>query len=103
GDGTVPLALAKLPKLRTYFVAELHGNLANNSQVIRAVVDLVRHGRTSHLPQRWRTRRGAVRRIDDAELRREGGGEKIDWRNLSSAQREAALGELDRTRLIIRE
>ena len=102
GDGTVPLALAMLPKLESYFVDELHGNLANNSQVIRAVVDLVRRGRTRHLPQRWRNKRGPVRRIDDAELRRENGG-KIDWGSLSSAQREAALGELDSARLIIRE
>jgi pimeloyl-ACP methyl ester carboxylesterase len=102
GDGTVPLALARLPKLKSYFVDELHGNLANNRQVIRAVVDLVRCGRTHHLPQLWRAKRAAVRRIDDAALRREGGG-KIDWRKLSSAQREAVLGELDSARLIIRE
>jgi pimeloyl-ACP methyl ester carboxylesterase len=102
GDGTVPLALARLPKVDSYFVDELHGNLANNSQVIRAVVDLVGRGRTRHLPQRWRNKRGPVRRIDDAELRRENGG-KIDWGSLSSAQREAALGELDSARLIIRE
>jgi pimeloyl-ACP methyl ester carboxylesterase len=102
GDGTVPLALAMLPKLNSYFVDELHGNLANNSQVIRAVVDLVSRGRTRHLPQRWRNKRGPVRRIDDAELRRENGG-KIDWGSLSSAQREAALSELDSARLIIRE
>jgi hypothetical protein len=30
-------------------------------------------------------------------------GRKIDWGSLSSAQREAALGELDSARLIIRE
>jgi pimeloyl-ACP methyl ester carboxylesterase len=102
GDGTVPLAMARLPKLKSYFVEELHGNLANNRRVIRAVVDLVRRGRTHHLPQHWRNKRGPVRRIDDAELRREHGG-KIDWASLSSAQREAALGELDSARLIIRE
>jgi hypothetical protein len=102
GDGTVPLAMARLPKLKSYFVEELHGNLANNPRVIRAVVDLVRRGRTHHLPQHWRNKRGPMRRIDDAELRREHGG-KIDWASLSSAQREAALGELDSARLIIRE
>lgn len=102
GDGTVPLAMAMLPKLKSYFVEELHGNLANNPQVIRAVVDLVCRGRTHHLPQRWRNKRGPVRRIDDAGLRREN-RRKIDWGSLSSAQREAALGELDSARLIIRE
>jgi pimeloyl-ACP methyl ester carboxylesterase len=102
GDGTVPLALATLPKLKSYFVEELHGNLANNAQVIRAIIDLVRHGRTRHLPKRWRVRRGPVQRIDDAQLRTENGG-KIDWASLSSAEREAALGELDSARLVIRE
>ncbi len=102
GDGTVPLALARLPRLKSYFVEEMHGNLANNHLVIRAVVDLVCRGRTRHLLQRAPTRRGSVRRIDDAELRREAGA-KIDWGKLTSAQREAVLGELDSTRLIIRE
>jgi hypothetical protein len=54
------------------------------------------------LPERWRARRGPVRRIDDAQLRTETGG-KIDWGSLTSAEREAALGELDSARLVIRE
>jgi pimeloyl-ACP methyl ester carboxylesterase len=102
GDGTVPLALAALPKLKCYFVEELHGSLANNARVIQAIIDLVRRGRTRQLPERWRVRRGPVRRIDDAQLRTEN-GEKIDWGGLTSAEREAALGELDSTRLVIRE
>jgi pimeloyl-ACP methyl ester carboxylesterase len=102
GDGTVPLTMATLPKLKCYFVDELHGNLANNAQVIRAVIDLIRSGRTRQLPERWRVRRGRVRRIDDAQLRTENGG-KIDWGSLTSAEREAALGELDSARVVIRE
>ena len=100
GDGTVPLPLATLPKLKAYFVDELHGNLANNAQVIRAVLDLVRRGRTRRLPDRWRPRRAPVRRIDDAQLRTEN-GEKIDWERLTSAEREAAIGDLDGGRLVI--
>jgi hypothetical protein len=102
GDGTVPVSLAALPKLKAYYVAELHGNLANNAQVIQAVMDIARRGRTSRLPRRWRLKRGAVARIDDAQLRKESGG-KIDWATLTSAEREAILGELDSTRLVIRE
>jgi pimeloyl-ACP methyl ester carboxylesterase len=94
GDGTVPLASALLPKLKTYFVEELHGNLANNPQVIQAAIDLVRRGRTQELPQRWNRRRGPLRSIDDVRLRMDDRG-KIDWRRLNSAQREAALAELD--------
>jgi pimeloyl-ACP methyl ester carboxylesterase len=103
GDGTVPRACAALPKLRCYFVQDLHGNLANNAQVIQAVIDLVHRGRTRRLPTRWPVKRGRLRRTDDAQLRRLESGPKIDWANLTSAQREAALGELDSTRLVIRE
>jgi pimeloyl-ACP methyl ester carboxylesterase len=102
GDGTVPLALATLPKLKCYFVEELHGNLANNAQVIEAIIDLLRRGRTRQLARRWRERRGPVRRIDDAQLRTENRA-KIDWASLSSAEREATLSELDSARLVIRE
>jgi len=91
-----------VPKLKSYFVQELHGNLANNAQVIQAIIDLVRRGRTRRLPGRWRVRRGPVQHIDDAQLRLES-GEKIDWAGLTSAEREAALGELDSGRLVIRE
>jgi pimeloyl-ACP methyl ester carboxylesterase len=99
GDGTVPLSLARLPKLKCYFVDEAHADLANNARVIQAVLDLVRRGRTSGLPQRWRAKPGAVRRIDDAQLSMEGAG-KIDWRRLTPAQREAVFAELDSGRLL---
>jgi pimeloyl-ACP methyl ester carboxylesterase len=102
GDGTVPLSGAMLPGIKSYFVEDLHGNLANNPRVIQAIVDLLRRGHTRRLARRWRPKRGPLRRIDDSQLRLEGGG-KIDWGSLTSAQREAALGELDSTRLVIRE
>lgn len=94
GDGTVPLALARLPRLDTYYVEETHANLANNALVIRAVIDLLRRGRTRLLPRRWRSKRARLRRTNDAKLRRNDGG-KIDWRRLNSAEREATLAELD--------
>jgi pimeloyl-ACP methyl ester carboxylesterase len=96
GDGTVPVARALLPRLKTYFVDEAHGNLANNSQVIRAIIDLLRHGRTRELARRFVPRRSRPTGIDDARLRLVGAG-KIDWRRLDSAQREAALKDLDAT------
>jgi hypothetical protein len=91
--------LARLPKLKCYFVDEAHADLANNSRVIRAIIDLVRRGRTSSLPRRWRARPGAVRHIDDAQLRTEGAS-KIDWRRLTPAQREAVFAQLDSGRLL---
>ena len=99
GDGTVPLSLARLPKLKCYFVDESHADLANNARVIQAIIDLVRRGRTDGLPQRWRARSGAVRRVDDAQLRMEG-TEKIDWRRLTPAQREVVFAALDSGRLL---
>jgi pimeloyl-ACP methyl ester carboxylesterase len=99
GDGTVPLSLARLPRLKCYFVDDAHADLANNARVIQAVIDLVRRGRTSGLTRRWRAKPGLVRRIDDAQLRMES-AEKIDWRRLSPAQREAVFAELDSGRLL---
>jgi pimeloyl-ACP methyl ester carboxylesterase len=99
GDGTVPLSLARLPKLKCYFVDESHADLANNARVIQAIIDLVHRGRTGSLPQRWRAKPGVVRHIDDAQLRMEG-TEKIDWRRLTPAQREAVFAELDSGRLL---
>lgn len=94
GDGSVPVALALLPKLKTYFIDESHGNLAANSRVIRAVADLLRRGSTRELLRRFAPARGRLSRIDDARLKLIGGG-KIDWRGLSSAQRKVVLAELD--------
>ena len=96
GDGTVPVAMALLPRLKTYFIDEAHGNLANNSQVVSAILDLLRHGRTRELKRRFVPARGRQTRIDDARLRSVG-ARKINWRRLDSVQREAALMELDAT------
>jgi pimeloyl-ACP methyl ester carboxylesterase len=101
GDGTVPLAFAALRGLDCYYVEELHSNLAGNARVVRAVVDLVRRGRTRLLPTRWRGKPGPIQRIDDAALRRER-TVKIDWRRLSPAERQAALADLDSARLVCR-
>jgi hypothetical protein len=93
GDGTVPVALARLPRVPSYFVAEWHANLANNPQVIRAVIDLARRGRTAALPQRWRARRARPEYLDDETLRA-ADGPKIDWRGLGTAHRAALLRSL---------
>ena len=94
GDGTVPVACARLRGSKDYFVDELHGNLANNPVVIQAVIDLLKRGHTRELPRRWPGRRTAARSIDDAQLRM-GRFRKIDWRRLDLAQRQAVLRELD--------
>ena len=94
GDGTVPVAMALLPGLKTYFAEESHGNLANSPRLVGAIIDLASGGSTRALQRRYVPCEDGMRFIDDAELRRAGGG-KIDWRRLDSAQREAVLADLD--------
>jgi pimeloyl-ACP methyl ester carboxylesterase len=93
GDGTVPVALAALPGIPSYYVAEWHADLANHPSVIAAVLDLVRRGRTRALRNDWRPRRGPSTTINDAALAA-GDGPKIDWRKLSPAERAATLAAL---------
>ena len=52
GDGTVPLASARLegiPASQTWFVEEQHGNLPNHEKVESAVIDLLAGGTTQAL------------------------------------------------------
>jgi pimeloyl-ACP methyl ester carboxylesterase len=94
GDGTVPLCLALMRKLKTYYVEESHANLANNDRVIRACIDLIGGGRSRALPTRWVHRRAPGAVTNDARLKASG-GEKIDWRRLTPKQRESLLAELN--------
>ncbi|HMD73430.1 MAG TPA: alpha/beta fold hydrolase [Steroidobacteraceae bacterium] len=95
GDGTVPIASALLPTVGAFYVDEWHGNLANNPAVIRAIIELIRRGRTTALPaRRSRVRSKPVVRIDDAAFSA-ADGPKIDWRRLNKAQRAAALANLN--------
>jgi len=94
GDGTVPLALARLPAVRTYYVEEAHGNLASNPLVVAAVGELIRRGRTRLLAQRWRRSAKVRAHVDDAQLARLD-GPKVDWRKLAPAQRAAAVADLN--------
>jgi pimeloyl-ACP methyl ester carboxylesterase len=95
GDGTVPVSLAMLPALETYFADEGHGELANNPSVIAAIVALLRGEGGGGLPQRFTPSTEPLTRFDDAQLRCSAEVAKIDWRRLDSAQREAVLAELD--------
>jgi pimeloyl-ACP methyl ester carboxylesterase len=69
GDGTVPLALALLDNVKTYFIAEEHGALPNNSHIAEAVDEILRTGGTSVLPS-TRAARGAPKEtpISEAQL-----------------------------------
>ena len=70
GDGTVPLALAQLPDVKTYFVEESHGSLPNNAAVATAVGEILGTGATEVLAQRWApTRGGVVKSVDEKAAR----------------------------------
>jgi CHAT domain-containing protein len=91
GDGTVPLALAHWPNLRTWYVEEMHGSLPVNPDVGRAVVDLARAGETNALPSVLPRRRGAPT-LWQEDLR--GGPEpKVAWGDLSEREQREFLHE----------
>jgi hypothetical protein len=96
GDGTVPVSMALLPGLKTYYADELHGNLVCNSRIIDTLAELIREGGTQTLAREFTPRPCVPRRVDDARLREAELG-KIDWRRLTSAQREAVMADLDGT------
>ena len=49
GDGRVPHALGLLPGVPVYYVDEVHGDLARNEEVLRAVDELLETGSTDEL------------------------------------------------------
>lgn len=94
GDGTVPLALAEMPGVRTWYVREGHSELTTNSEVASAVIDLLRTGRTSRLTTSRPAPTRASASITDAALRRTG-RHKIDWHTLSTDERRVFLQTLN--------
>jgi len=60
GDGTVPLALAKLDGVKTYFIEEQHGSLPNNADAAKAVIDILETGATDVLQTTWTPKRRGV-------------------------------------------
>ena len=93
GDGTVAAARATLPGARNYYVRCEHGELPRNELVARAVVDLLRTGRTQRLPQRVVVGSGRTAYVSDAELRRSF-ARKIDWHGLRTAERRRYFARL---------
>ncbi len=86
GDGTVPLERAQLPGSDNYFVRCEHSALPRSATVARAVLELLRHGRTMRLAakpgrstgrsvtsaMRCCVRRGARRSIGPGSRRQRG-------------------------------
>lgn len=71
GDGTVPLAFARLDGAVTYYIEEGHGALPGNSEVAAAVADLFRRGDTDRLARTWAPEVRAATRVGESEMRAE--------------------------------
>ncbi len=70
GDGTVPIDFALLPgAVRTWYVVEKHGSLANNRIVAAAVADILARGDTAQLPTTWTPTRAAPIIVSESTLR----------------------------------
>jgi hypothetical protein len=91
GDGTVPLALAQWPGLKTWYVEESHGSLPGNAEVGHAVADLARGDATTALPRVLPQRRG-VPTLWQEDLRAPP-EPKIDWGDLSEREQREFLHE----------
>jgi pimeloyl-ACP methyl ester carboxylesterase len=69
GDGTVPLRLALLPGVQTYYVEGEHGSLPGNAAVQRALPSILATGHTAELPETPpQQRQVAVRTVREHEL-----------------------------------
>jgi hypothetical protein len=91
GDGTVPLALAQWPGLKTWYVEESHGSLPGNADVGRAVVDLAQGGTTAVLPTVL-PRRGGAPTLWQEDLRA-APEPKVAWGDLSEREQREFLHE----------
>jgi len=91
GDGTVPLALAHWPNLKTWYTEESHGSLPGNADIGRAVADLASGDSTNALPRVLPQRRG-VPTLWQEDLRA-GPEPKIDWKDLSEREQREFLHE----------
>jgi hypothetical protein len=94
GDGTVALASAQRPGADNYYVRCEHSELPRSVSVARAIVQLLRHGRTTRLATRPGPARGRQVTVSDRELRSTW-NEKIDWPNMSPAAHREYLNRLN--------
>ena len=94
GDGTVPVASAELPGARSCYARVAHSDLTRDPRVAAAVVELLRRGATSRLPDRWVSASRARAQVSDRALRRYH-ADKVDWSALSPGQRRLFLENLN--------
>ncbi len=93
GDGTVPVAAAKLGEAPCYFVRCEHSELPRSERIARALAQLLLRGRTDLLPARWKQARERPVQVSDSTLRQIG-ATKVDWAALTPAARRAYFNRL---------
>jgi len=94
GDGTVAGRCATLPGVKSYSLRCEHSELPRNESVAAALTDLLQQGRTQRLREGVIARHGRSTYVTDAVLRREL-GRKLDWHQLSIAERRRYLDRLN--------
>ena len=94
GDGTVPVASARLEGARNAYARVAHNNLTRDARVAAAVVDLLSSGNTSRLPARWVSASRARAEVSDHQLRRSQ-TDKVDWGMLTPKERRLFLENLN--------
>jgi hypothetical protein len=94
GDGTVPLASAQLAGCDNYYVRCEHSELPRSVSVASALVELLRHGRTTRLSARPGAPLGRHVTVSDGQLRSTW-NEKVDWASMGPAAHRAYLNRLN--------
>jgi pimeloyl-ACP methyl ester carboxylesterase len=94
GDGTVPLESAQLDGGDNYYVRCEHSQLPRSVSVARALVELLRHGRTTRLSARRGPPLGRRVTVSDRELR-DTWNDKVDWAKLGAAAHRDYLNRLN--------
>jgi hypothetical protein len=94
GDGTVPIALARLPGAQHGYLECDHSDLPLDDRVIAGTLELLGSGATQRFAAAPPAVDGATARVRDAELRELHQG-KVDWPHMTPAERRQFLDTLN--------
>jgi pimeloyl-ACP methyl ester carboxylesterase len=94
GDGTVPMALARLAGAAHGYIDCDHSDLPLDDRVIAGTIGLLGAGATQQFSAEPPAINGAVARVRDAELRELHQG-KVDWPHMAPAERRRFLDTLN--------
>jgi pimeloyl-ACP methyl ester carboxylesterase len=95
GDGTVPMALARMDSADNRYVDCGHSDMPLSDRVIAGTIDLLRSGgKSRRFAAQPRIRDASRTWVRDTELRREYQG-KVDWPQMTPAERREFLDTLN--------